>query len=111
MPTYAFRCAACGPYEERRDHRRAGERSCCPACGAQGGRVFGVPAVRTARAQRLLSGVGAEGRDRIVRAHTGEPKVVEAPPQGARVTGGLTGPVHVHQPGRLPSRPWQVGHC
>ncbi len=111
MPTYAFSCAACGPYEERREHHRAAEASACPACGAEGRRVFGVPAVRTARAQRLMFGVGKEGRDRIARAHTGEPKVMEAPPPGARITGGLSGPVHVHHPGRPPSRPWQVGHC
>jgi putative FmdB family regulatory protein len=111
MPSYEFRCGACGPFEERRDHRRAAEGASCPGCGAEARRVFGAPAVRSAYAMRLMTGVGAEGRDRIARAHTGEPKVVAAPPAGARITGGLTGPARVHHPHHGPSRPWQVGHC
>jgi len=111
MPTYAFACAACGPYEEWRDHRRAAEAAACPACGGEARRVFAAPAARAPRVQRLMFGVGKEGRDRIVRAHTGEPKVMEAPPPGARITGGLTGPAHVHHTPHRPSRPWQVGHC
>ncbi len=111
MPTYEFRSTTCGPFEERRDHSRAAEGASCPGCGAGAERVFGAPAGRTPRAERLMFGVGAEGRDRIVRAHTGEPKIMEAPPAGARITGGLTGPARVHHHPHRPSRPWQVGHC
>jgi putative FmdB family regulatory protein len=110
MPTYEFSCARCGAFEQWRDAGRAGEPCACPACGEPARRAFAF-AARAPRAAGLLSWVSAEGRDRIIRAHTGEPRIVEGPPAGTRVTGGLTGPVHVHNRPHHPSRPWQVGHC
>ena len=111
MPSYEYLCDRCGPFDRWRDHRDASAAMSCPGCGEPARRVFSVPAARSARSMRLLTGVGAEGRDRIVRAHTGEPRIVSEAPKGTRVSGGLKGPLHIHDRPHRPSRPWQVGHC
>jgi putative FmdB family regulatory protein len=111
MPTYEFLCDPCGPFEQWRDHRDVPDTVFCPQCGEAARRRFAAPAARTPRAMRLMGGAKAEGRDRIARAHTGEPKVLTGPPPGARVTGGLNRPLKIHAHDRGPSRPWQVGHC
>ena len=110
MPTYEYDCDRCGPFDVWRDHRDAGHGASCPACGSAARRVFLAPAARTPKAMLMMAGTGREGRDRIVRAHTGEPKVIEGPPTGTRVTGGLRGPLRIHNHRHPPSRPWQVGH-
>ena len=111
MPSYEFTCDACGTFEHWRDHRQASDAALCPACGANAARRFSAPAARTPRAMRMMGGANAEGRDRIVRAHTGEPRVVTGPPSGTRVSGGLNKPLRIHDRPHRPSRPWQVGHC
>jgi putative FmdB family regulatory protein len=111
LPLYEFICDGCGPFERWRDHRQAAQAMACPACGQPARRIFSTPAARAPRAMRLMTGVGPEGRDRIVRAHTGEPRIVSEAPVGTRVSGGLAGPLHIHGRPHPPSRPWQVGHC
>jgi putative FmdB family regulatory protein len=111
MPTYEYACDRCGNFELWRNHRDAAQGASCPRCASDARRVFFAPATRTPRNMLLMAGAGREGRDRIVRAHTGEPKVISGPPKGTRVSGGLNGPLHIHGHRHAPSRPWQVGHC
>ena len=47
MPTYSYRCVACGPFDLVRPMAEAGERAVCPACGGPGRRTFGAPALST----------------------------------------------------------------
>jgi putative FmdB family regulatory protein len=46
VPTYSFRCAACGPFDLVRPMAAAHERAPCPGCGQPGARSFGAPALR-----------------------------------------------------------------
>ena len=96
MPVYEFVCGRCGPFERWRDHREAGAAVDCDECGAAAQRVFSSPAARAPRSMRLMTGLAAEARERVVRAHTGEPRIVSQPPVGTRVSGGLIGPLHIH---------------
>lgn len=129
MPTYDFHCEACGTFELWQDHREVGPATPCPGCGRAARRVFSAPAVRSPGNMLLMGGVGPEGRDRIERAHTGEPKIASAPPPGvpsgrilhsrphghrhAHGAGGRPGP-EVSRLGKgarlVGGRPWQVGH-
>ena len=45
MPVYAFDCAGCGPFEFVRPMAGSGLPGTCPACGAEGRRVFTPPAL------------------------------------------------------------------
>ena len=111
MPTYEYSCDRCGGFELWRHHREAGQAAACPTCRTDARRVYVAPAARTPKNMLMMAGVGREGRDQIVRAHTGEPRVVAGTPKGTRVSGGITTPLHVHKHRHAPSRPWQVGHC
>jgi putative FmdB family regulatory protein len=111
MPDYQYLCDVCGPFDRWRDHREASHPMSCPACARPARRIFSPPAARTPRNMLMMAGMGPEGRARTVRAYTGEPAVISGPPTGTRVTGGLNGPLHIHDRPHRPSRPWQVGHC
>lgn len=95
MPLYAFTCAACGPFEERRPLSAASDPTCCPRCQQLGQRIYTPPGlVRTPAS--LRSALGREEQS----AH--EPEVA-------------TGPVS-SLPGRPlprphhPTPPWTLGH-
>lgn len=47
MPTYSFRCPACGVFDRLLPMSRSDEPATCPRCGNPAVRVFGVPALRT----------------------------------------------------------------
>ena len=79
MPTYAYRCADCGPFDERRALAQATLPAVCPVCGGPAARAYTPPGVRSAAG----AGASRSDRGRIDRARTGEPTVT-GPPTGAR---------------------------
>ena len=46
MPTYTFRCSMCGDYDLTRPMAESDSPAPCPACAANGRRVFGSPALQ-----------------------------------------------------------------
>ena len=92
MPTYSYRCAACGPFDLVRPMAAAGEQVSCPGCGGAGRRTFGAPALRGGDA-----GVRAaiEAGERSAEA----PDVVRGVPStGRRRTRTSTDPRHARLP-------------
>ncbi len=93
MPTYSYRCAACGPFDLVRPMAAAHERAECPTCAAPGARTFGAPGLR-----RLDGGVRAavEAAERSAEA----PEVVRRVPGGGRrpVPRRSTDPRHARLP-------------
>jgi putative FmdB family regulatory protein len=45
VPFYAYDCAGCGPFEQLRPVAEASAAGRCPACGAEGRRVYSPPAL------------------------------------------------------------------
>lgn len=82
MPLYAYDCGDCGPFDLHRPLGEGGETGRCPACGAEGRRVFSPPALARL-ARPLRRALDSEERS----AH--EPAVVTAK-QGAPMP-------HVHR--------------
>jgi putative FmdB family regulatory protein len=85
VPTYSYRCVACGPFDLVRPMAEAGERAACPACGGPGRRTFGAPALstvdagvraaveageRSAEAPQVVRSVPTSGPRRPVRTTT-----------------------------------------
>ena len=94
MPIYEFLCEDCGPFEERRSFKEAGEAAACPGCGAEARRLYTMP-----NTKRVPTGL-SKAMDRAEKsAH--EPEVVRRPAGG---TGAGKGHHHSH------GRPWTVGH-
>ena len=92
MPIYEYSCPACGPFEELRDLRLAGEPVPCPECTGLAPRAFSlaVGASSSSPAERAL-------RD---RAGSGEPRVASPASGGDHAR---------HEPTRR-ERPWMIGH-
>ncbi len=101
MPTYAFECEGCGPFDEWRDHARSAEPAACPSCGALAARSWPAPFVRSPSSP--LASASRDARTRFERSRTGEPAVTEGLPQGRELNR------HGHSHG--PTRPWQIGHA
>jgi putative FmdB family regulatory protein len=76
VPTYSYRCAACGPFDLVRPMAAAHEEAVCPECGGRSTRTFGAPALR------LDAGVPAavEAGERSAEA----PEVVRSIPTSGR---------------------------
>jgi len=76
VPTYSYRCAACGPFDQVRPMAAAHEEAVCPGCGEPSARTFGAPALR------LDAGVRAavEAGERSAEA----PEVVHSIPTSGR---------------------------
>jgi putative FmdB family regulatory protein len=93
MPTYDFLCETCGPFEQCRSLKEAGDPMACPTC-------LGV-------AQRIYSTAGVILTSGAVRRRieqSAEPKVVmrptpEEPPPSPKLQQSVR------------SRPWQLGHA
>ncbi|MEA2244035.1 MAG: hypothetical protein QOD24_3591 [Solirubrobacteraceae bacterium] len=90
MPTYAYTCDSCGPFDERRPMAAASDPASCPSCEREARRLYTPPGlVRTPAA--LSRALNLEARS----AH--EPEVVRAPgrgrPLGSR-GGGACGHAH-----------------
>lgn len=94
MPVYEFVCEDCGPFEQQRSFKEAGDPMTCPSCGRESKRVYSMP--NTRRMSAALSGA----MDRAEKsAH--EPEVARRPVRG-------TGPREAHQHSH--ERPWTLGH-
>ncbi len=93
MPTYEFVCASCGPFEQRRSLREAGDPMTCPLCQQVAQRIYSTAAVILAS--------GAVGR-RIEQS--AEPTVVKRP-----VSEENSPQQTLQQSAR--GRPWQLGHA
>lgn len=93
MPTYSYRCAACGPFELVRPMAAAGAQAPCPACAGPGRRTFGAPALRHGDAGARAAIVAGE---RSAEA----PEVVRAVPTTGRrrSTRTTTDPRHARLP-------------
>ena len=81
MPTYTFRCAACGPFDRRASIADVPDAVDCPACGTPAPRGVSAPA---------LTAPGATGL-RIDAAHERSahaPGVVSSVPRGPGPAGG-----------------------
>ena len=92
MPTYSYRCTACGPFDLVRPMAAADEEAVCRACAAPSPRAYGAPALR-----RLSTGVRAavEAGERSAEA----PQVVRAiPTPGRRAPRVSTDPRHARLP-------------
>jgi putative FmdB family regulatory protein len=93
MPTYEFRCATCGPFDQRRSLTEAGDPMTCPLCQQVAQRIYSTPGVilTSAAVRRRLD-------------QSAEPMVVtrqaSEEPLSPRT---LQQSVH--------SRPWQLGHA
>lgn len=87
MPTYEHRCAVHGAFEERRDHRLAGDPAGCPVCGEPSPRVFGLS-------------IGGGGPAAPAGAGGEAPRVQRRDELGK---GHKPHEPHVH-------RPWMIGH-
>jgi putative FmdB family regulatory protein len=98
MPLYDFFCDSCGPYEVQRTVSAAPDPAPCPACRADGRRVFHPPGiVRTPAGMR-------RARD-LEESSAHEPSLT-ARPEGR--------PLHVHAPHRdhhHHAPPWATGGC
>lgn len=89
MPLYEYRCEQCGPFEQRRQSEDASRPLPCPRCSATARRVYTPPA---GPARGIAAAAGAGDRNRIERAHTGEPVLTRAP-TGRRLPSSAR---HVH---------------
>jgi putative FmdB family regulatory protein len=92
VPTYSYRCAACGPFDRVRPMAAADEEAVCPACAAPSRRTFAAPALR-----RLPAGVRAavEAGERSAEA----PEVTRSiPASGRRAPRVSTDPRHARLP-------------
>jgi putative FmdB family regulatory protein len=107
MASYGYRCAYCGPFEQRANSRSPGAPAACPDCGELSPRTYSAPGGRSPRRARQLDRVGAAGRARIERAQDGVPSVGR--PAGGRAL-PQGGPAGKGAGGRGPGRPWQIGH-
>jgi putative FmdB family regulatory protein len=89
MPIYEYDCAACGPFEELRDLRLAGEPVPCPECAGMAPRAFSlsVGVSRGGAAERAL-------RDRVGDA---QPRTETRKVHASHAHGGN-------------GRPWMIGH-
>jgi putative FmdB family regulatory protein len=93
MPTYEFRCATCGPFEQRRSLTEAGDPMTCPLCQQVAQRIYSTSGVILAS--------GAVGR-RI------EQNVV--PIVVTRQVSEENSPRQTLQQSSR-GRPWQLGHA
>lgn len=91
MPTYSFRCAACGPFDVVVPMAAVTAARACPACDASADRVFTAPGVvRTTPAHR--GAVAAAERSRH------EPEVTTTPPPRSRPAPVTRDPRHATLP-------------
>lgn len=84
MPTYEFRCPACGPFDRRAAITAIPASAACPSCGADARRGVSAPALHVPGPARRV----AAAHERSAHA----PGVVTAVPEGP-------------SPGTAPSRP------
>jgi len=84
VPTYSYRCAACGPFDLVRP-MAARDEATCPRCDGPGDRTFGAPALhrtspgvraaveageRSAEAPQVVRSIPTAGPRRTVRTTT-----------------------------------------
>jgi putative FmdB family regulatory protein len=93
MPTYEFVCATCGPFEQHRSLREAGDPMTCLLCQQVAQRIYSTAAVI------LASGA-------VVRRieQNAEPTLVKHQASEAPLS-----PQTLQQSAR--GRPWQLGHA
>jgi len=92
MPSYAYRCGACGAFEVRRSLAEPSDRVCpCPSCDRPGRRVFEAPGLRAmAPALRRALDAGERSAD--------SPTITSGPRPGARRTPTSSDPRHQRLP-------------
>jgi putative FmdB family regulatory protein len=90
MPTYAYECRSCGPFDAQRLIADADEPLLCTQCGEPARRRFAAPAFR--RASPLTRALDAQDRS----AHA--PDVVTSVPPARRRPSPPTDPRHARLP-------------
>jgi len=79
MPSYDYRCVACGGVFEVVKPMKTVSSECCPSCGAEAKRVFSPVGV-------AFKGTGFHNTD-----YKSRPKEESAPSCGAKADGGCAG--------------------
>jgi putative FmdB family regulatory protein len=90
MPTYAYECPRCGPFDARRAMAEADEPQPCDGCHTPSRRIFSAPAFH--RASPLTRALDASHRS----AHA--PDVVTAVPSARRTAPPRTDPRQAQLP-------------
>ena len=90
MPTYAYECRSCGPFDARRPMAQADEPQPCGSCGEPARRVFTAPGFR--RVSPLTRALDAQERS----AHA--PDVVGSVPPARRTAPPSTDPRQARLP-------------
>jgi putative FmdB family regulatory protein len=71
MPTYSFRCSACGPFDLTRAMADIVAKPPCPTCAAPARRVFGLPQLTTfSKGQHHLASLAAASAEQPVVTNT-----------------------------------------
>jgi putative FmdB family regulatory protein len=92
MPTYQYRCGACGSFELVRPMAEVEPSASCPSCGNAARRVFGLPGVAFVDAG-VRSALDASARS------AESPQVVaDVPGRARRATPITTDPRHAKLP-------------
>jgi putative FmdB family regulatory protein len=93
MPTYEFLCATCGPCEQRRSLKGAGDSMTCPACQAMVQRIYST-----------FGGILTSGAACRRLSQSAAPMVVKRQASEEPLS-----PQTLQQ--SVHSRPWQLGHA
>jgi putative FmdB family regulatory protein len=91
VPTYSYRCAACGTFDLIRPMSAATPQEPCPECAGPARRVFGAPALRSLT-PAVRGALTAQERS------ADAPEVVRSVPPGPRRTRTTTDPRHLSLP-------------
>lgn len=91
MPTYSFRCAACGAFDVQCAIADRTLTQRCPICGGEGSRLFTAPALR-----RLP--VAVRGALAASERSADAPDVVTSVPRSSRATAVTRDPRHLTLP-------------
>ena len=99
MPTYAFRCGACGPFERRASITAVPDTAACPQCGERARRTMTAPALHAPGTARRV----AAAHERSAHAPGVVGSVPDGPAPGATPrpgpgTGRPTDPRHARLP-------------
>jgi putative FmdB family regulatory protein len=94
VPTYSYRCTACGPFDLIRPMSAVAPQEPCPGCARTARRVFGAPALRSLNpaVRHVLAAQerSADAPEIVTSVPTGPP--------GPRRTRTTTDPRHLSLP-------------
>jgi putative FmdB family regulatory protein len=92
MPSYQYRCAACGRFELQRPMTEVQATAPCPDCGQAARRVFGLPGVT------IVDPAVRSALDASARSADAPAVVTHVPGRARRATPMTTDPRHAKLP-------------